>query len=79
MSLMERYEKCKQKLADAEKERVVLEDRRMRLIEQLKSTYQLTMETARDELLRLKEEIAVLERDFDEKYKSFEEKWNQIL
>ena len=51
----------------------------MRLIEQLKSTYQLTMETARDELLRLKEEIAVLERDFDEKYKSFEEKWNQIL
>ena len=78
MSIISEYETCKKKLADAEKERAVLEDRRVRLIEQLNSIYHLNLETAREELSKMKVELADMERDFDVKYKEFEEKWNRL-
>lgn len=72
------YENYKTKLQNAEKDRAVMEDRRIQLTEQLNSVYHLNFTEAKQELLKLKSEIEELESSFAEKYREFNEKWNRL-
>ena len=72
------YEKCKKRLADAMQERSSVLGKRDALIESLKSVYNLTLEQAKEEVDRLRDEIAVMESDFAQKYKEFNSKWQTV-
>ena len=79
MLTAEEYEKYKKKLADANKELATLEARRTQLQEYVRLTFGLTLDEARTEVARLKEELPRKEAEFETKYKEFNEKWESQL